>query len=94
MKRSDFHFDLPPELIAQHPATERDGARLLVVDAATGARSHRTIRDLPELLPAGSLCVPNDVRVRHARLFLGAAVAVPARPCCCAASAEAPSRPW
>ncbi|MFN7959460.1 MAG: tRNA preQ1(34) S-adenosylmethionine ribosyltransferase-isomerase QueA [Holophagaceae bacterium] len=70
MKRSDFHFDLPPELIAQHPAPERDGARLLVVDAATGTWSHRAIRDLPELLPAGSLCVPNDVRVRHARLFL------------------------
>jgi len=70
MKRSDFHFDLPPELIAQHPAPERDGARLLVVDARTGTWSHRAIRDLPELLPAGSLCVPNDVRVRHARLFL------------------------
>jgi len=70
MKRSDFHFDLPPELIAQHPATERDGARLLVVDPRTGTWSHRAIRDLPELLPEGSLCVPNDVRVRHARLFL------------------------
>jgi S-adenosylmethionine:tRNA ribosyltransferase-isomerase len=70
MRRSDFHFDLPPELIAQHPAADRDGARLLVVDARTGAWSHRTIRDLPELVPAGSLCVPNDVRVRHARLFL------------------------
>ncbi len=70
MRRSDFHFDLPPELIAQHPAPDRDGARLLVVDARTGAWSHRTIRDLPGLIPAGSLCVPNDVRVRHARLFL------------------------
>ncbi len=70
MQRSDFAFDLPPELIAQHPAPERDAARLLVVDAATGAWSHRGIRDLPELLPDGCLCVPNDVRVRHARLFL------------------------
>ena len=70
MQRADFHFDLPPELIAQHPAARRDGARLLVVDARTGAWSHRSIRDLPELLPEGSLCVPNDVRVRHARLFL------------------------
>ena len=70
MLRSDFHFDLPPELIAQHPAPERDGARLLVVDAHTGTCSHRAIRDLPELVPAASLCVPNDVRVRHARLFL------------------------
>ncbi len=70
MLRSDFHFDLPPELIAQHPTAARDGARLLVVDARTGSCSHRTIRDLPGLIPAGSLCVPNDVRVRHARLFL------------------------
>ena len=70
MKRSDFHFDLPPDLIAQHPAPERDGARLLVVDAKTGRWSHHSVRDLPELVPAGSLCVPNDVRVRHARLFL------------------------
>ncbi len=70
MKRSEFHFDLPPDLIAQHPAPDRDGARLLVVDAQSGTWSHRAIRDLPELIPAGSLCVPNDVRVRHARIFL------------------------
>jgi S-adenosylmethionine:tRNA ribosyltransferase-isomerase len=70
MLRSDFHFDLPQELIAQHPAPERDGARLLVVDAQTGNWSHHSIRDLPKLVPAGSLCVPNDVRVRRARLFL------------------------
>jgi S-adenosylmethionine:tRNA ribosyltransferase-isomerase len=70
MLRSDFHFDLPPEFIAQHPTPDRDGARLLVVDAQTGTWSHQTIRNLPELIPPGSLCVPNDVRVRHARLFL------------------------
>jgi len=70
MLRSNFHFDLPAELIAQHPTPDRDGARLLVVDAKTGNWFHRSIRDLPELVPAGSLCVPNDVRVRHARLFL------------------------
>ncbi len=70
MLRTSFHFDLPPGLIAQHPAPDRDGARLLVVDAGTGSWSHRTIRDLPKLVPAGSLCIPNDVRVRHARLFL------------------------
>ena len=70
MKRSDFHFDLPPELIAQAPAPRREDARLLVVDAATGRWEHRGIRDLPTLVPAGALIVPNDVRVRHARLFL------------------------
>jgi S-adenosylmethionine:tRNA ribosyltransferase-isomerase len=70
MKRSDFHFELPPELIAQHPAPARDGARLLVVDRARGTWQHRGIRDLPDLVPADTVCVPNDVRVRHARLFL------------------------
>jgi S-adenosylmethionine:tRNA ribosyltransferase-isomerase len=70
VKRTDFHFELPAELIAQHPAAERDGARLLVVDPLTRSLSHRTIRDLPELIPAGTLCVPNDVKVRHARLLL------------------------
>jgi S-adenosylmethionine:tRNA ribosyltransferase-isomerase len=70
MLRSDFHFDLPPELIAQHPTPARDGARLLVVDARMGTWSHRSISDLPDLVPAGTVCVPNDVRVRHARLFL------------------------
>ncbi len=70
MRRADFHFDLPPDLIAQHPTPDRDGARLLVVDARTGVRTHHTMRELPDLVPAGSICVPNDVRVRHARLFL------------------------
>jgi S-adenosylmethionine:tRNA ribosyltransferase-isomerase len=40
------------------------------VDAATGSLAHHSIRDLPGLIPAGTLCVPNDVKVRHARLFL------------------------
>ncbi|MBI4912729.1 MAG: tRNA preQ1(34) S-adenosylmethionine ribosyltransferase-isomerase QueA [Acidobacteria bacterium] len=70
MKRSDFAFDLPPELIAQHPLPERDGARLLVADPLRGHIGHREIRDLPSLLPPGCLLVPNDVKVRHARLLL------------------------
>jgi S-adenosylmethionine:tRNA ribosyltransferase-isomerase len=70
MKRKSFHFDLPPELIAQQPAAVRDGARLLVVDPVARSLRHGTIRDLPELVPPGTLCVPNDVKVRHARLLL------------------------
>jgi len=70
MKRSAFHFDLPPGLIAQHPAADRDGARLLVADPVAGTLRHAAIRDLPGLVPPGSLCVPNDVKVRHARLLL------------------------
>ena len=70
MKRSEFHFNLPEELIAQHPAPERDGARLLVVDAQAKTLSHRMIRDLQDIVPTNSMLVPNDVRVRHARLIL------------------------
>jgi S-adenosylmethionine:tRNA ribosyltransferase-isomerase len=70
MERHEFHFDLPSGLIAQRPPKERDGARLLVVDAASGAMAHSCIRDLQEWVPDGALCVPNDVMVRHARLLL------------------------
>jgi S-adenosylmethionine:tRNA ribosyltransferase-isomerase len=69
-KRTDFHFELPEELIAQHPAERRDAARLLVADAAAGTLRHASILDLPGLVPEGTLCVPNDVKVRHARLVL------------------------
>ena len=69
-KRTDFHFDLPAELIAQHPAPQRDAARLLVVDPLDRTLRHASIHDLPGLVPPGTLCVPNDVKVRHARLML------------------------
>ncbi len=69
-KRSDFHFELPVELIAQHPAPHRDAARLLVVEVANQTLRHASMRDLPDLIPEGTLCVPNDVKVRHARLLL------------------------
>ena len=61
-------YPLPDEAIAQEPTRDRDGARLLAVDAA-GA-SHRRIRDWVELVPAGSLVVLNDTRVRRSRLEL------------------------
>ncbi len=70
MKRTEFAFELPEELIAQHPAPARDGARLLVVDARAKTLRHASIRDLSELIPPGTVCVPNDVKVRHARLLL------------------------
>ncbi|HNX30368.1 MAG TPA: tRNA preQ1(34) S-adenosylmethionine ribosyltransferase-isomerase QueA [Holophaga sp.] len=69
-KRTDFHFDLPEELIAQHPAPRRDAARLLVADPVDRTLRHASILDLPGLIPAATLCVPNDVKVRHARLML------------------------
>ncbi|MRD48747.1 tRNA preQ1(34) S-adenosylmethionine ribosyltransferase-isomerase QueA [Caenimonas koreensis] len=63
----DFDFALPPELIAQHPATERSGSRLL--DGAHQQPVDRTFRDLPSLLQAGDLLVFNDTKVVKARLF-------------------------
>ncbi len=67
MKRSDFHFDLPPELIAQQPLPERSASRLLHLPAM-GDVIDRVIRDLPDLLSPGDLLVFNDTRVLPARL--------------------------
>jgi len=69
VKKQDFHFDLPPELIAQTPLDVRSDSRLLVLDTASATRSDRRIRDLPELLAPGDLLVFNDTRVLPARLF-------------------------
>jgi S-adenosylmethionine:tRNA ribosyltransferase-isomerase len=64
---SDFDFALPPELIAQHPAAERSGSRLL--DGTGAAPADRMFRELPSLLASGDLLVFNDTRVIKARLF-------------------------
>ncbi len=69
MRLSDFDYHLPDELIAQEAAPKRDAARLLRLDRATGARSHHTFTDLPELLAPGDLLVVNDTRVVPARLL-------------------------
>ncbi|HEX7237446.1 MAG TPA: tRNA preQ1(34) S-adenosylmethionine ribosyltransferase-isomerase QueA [Gammaproteobacteria bacterium] len=69
MQRSDFHYDLPPELIAQVPLAERRASRLLVLDGATGAVEDRAFTDLPALLRAGDLLVFNDTRVLPARVI-------------------------
>ena len=68
MRVADFDFELPPELIAQFPAAERGGSRLLHVDAA-GALHDRRFADLPSLLRPDDLLVMNDTRVIKARLF-------------------------
>ena len=64
---SDFDFELPPELIAQHPAAERSGSRLL--DGRGAVAIDRVFRDLPSLLSPGDLLVFNDTRVIKARLL-------------------------
>ena len=63
-----YDYELPPELIAQHPPAERDAGRLLVLDRAGGGLADRRIADLPELLSPGDLLVFNDTRVLPARL--------------------------
>jgi S-adenosylmethionine:tRNA ribosyltransferase-isomerase len=69
MQRTDFHFDLPPELIAQRPAATRSASRLLVLDAASGSSRDQQFRDFPALLNAADLLVFNDTRVIAARVF-------------------------
>ena len=69
MKRSDFHYDLPSELIAQQPLAERTASRLLCLDGASGALQDRQFADLPQLLYPGDLLVFNDTRVIPARVF-------------------------
>ncbi|MDE2447596.1 MAG: tRNA preQ1(34) S-adenosylmethionine ribosyltransferase-isomerase QueA [Gammaproteobacteria bacterium] len=69
MLRTDFAYDLPPELIAQAPLPERSAGRMLVLDRETGAISDRRVRDLPAFLDPGDLLVLNDTRVVAARVF-------------------------
>ncbi|HUL18402.1 MAG TPA: tRNA preQ1(34) S-adenosylmethionine ribosyltransferase-isomerase QueA [Steroidobacteraceae bacterium] len=69
VRRQDFAYELPAELIAQSPPAERAASRMLVLDAPTGACTDRRVRDLPQLLQPGDLLVFNDTRVLPARLF-------------------------
>jgi S-adenosylmethionine:tRNA ribosyltransferase-isomerase len=68
MRRSDFQFDLPAELIAQYPTQQRSASRLLHLDVATGQLVDRQFRDFPSLLQRGDLLVLNDTRVIPARI--------------------------
>lgn len=69
MLRSDFYYDLPEELIAQHPVEPRDASRLLVLDRATGAWEDRHFYDILDYLRPGDCLVLNDSRVLPARLL-------------------------
>lgn len=69
MRTSDFYYDLPQELIAQHPAEPRDSCRLLCVDRISGKLQHKHFFELPELLQKGDLLVVNNSRVIPARLI-------------------------
>lgn len=69
MRRTDFHYELPPGLIAQAPLPARSGSRLLSLDGVSGELRDFNFTDLPSLLRAGDLLVFNDTRVVAARLF-------------------------
>ena len=69
MRTEDFDYNLPEELIAQHPADKRDFSRLMVVDRKTGKREDKHFYDIIDYLNEGDLVVMNDTRVIPARLF-------------------------
>ncbi|MCM1027181.1 MAG: tRNA preQ1(34) S-adenosylmethionine ribosyltransferase-isomerase QueA [Roseburia sp.] len=69
MKKSDFSFELPQELIAQDPLEERSSSRLLVLDKETGAVSHHVFREIPGFLKPGDCLVLNNTKVIPARLL-------------------------
>lgn len=69
MKTSDFFFELPAELIAQEPTGVRGDSRLMVVDRQTGTRRDASVPDICDYIPAGSVMVFNNSRVRKARVY-------------------------
>ena len=69
MKREDFYFDLPEELIAQDPLEDRSGSRLLVLDKETGKTEHHIFKEIVNYLEAGDCLVINDTKVLPARLI-------------------------
>ena len=69
MKLSQFKFNLPAELIAQHPARNRDESRLMVVNRRDGSIEHRTFKDILDYVNAGDVFVLNNTKVFPARLY-------------------------
>ncbi|MGM9862581.1 MAG: S-adenosylmethionine:tRNA ribosyltransferase-isomerase, partial [Muribaculaceae bacterium] len=69
MKLSQFKFNLPDKLIAQHPTEHRDECRLMVVNRATGEIQHRDFKDILEYFGDGDMMVYNDTRVFPALLY-------------------------
>ena len=69
IRKSDFNYELPEHLIAQHPLDRRDSSRLMVIDAAHEMPEHRVFSDLPDLLRTGDCLVLNNTRVLPARLI-------------------------
>jgi S-adenosylmethionine:tRNA ribosyltransferase-isomerase len=77
-RTSDYDFELPRDLIAQHPLPERDASRLMVLDRAAGTIAHRQFRDIAELIAPEDVLVVNRTRVMRARLLGTRASGAPA----------------
>ncbi len=69
MKKSDFYYNLPEELIAQTPLEPRNSSRLMVLNKASGNLKHKRFYDLPQFLNKGDCLILNDTRVLPARIF-------------------------
>ena len=69
MRTDDFNFDLPEELIAQHPLEQRDHSRLLVLDKHSGSIAHKRFDNILDYLVPGDVLVLNNTRVIPARLY-------------------------
>ena len=69
MKKSDFYYDLPQELIAQTPLEPRDSSRLLVLGRESGAIAHRVFREIPSFFRPGDCLILNNTKVLPARLY-------------------------
>ena len=69
MRKEDFYFDLPEELIAQDPLKDRSSSRLLVLDKETGKVEHHVFREIIDYLQEGDCLVINDTKVIPARLI-------------------------
>ena len=69
MKKSDFFYDLPQELIAQHPAEPRDSSRLMVLDKKTGVVKHDIFHNIAQYIEPGDCLILNDTKVLPARLY-------------------------
>lgn len=69
MNKSDFFYELPKELIAQHPAEPRDSSRLMVLDRKSDSILHRHFYDICDYLKPGDCLILNDTRVLPARIY-------------------------
>ncbi|MDQ8190363.1 tRNA preQ1(34) S-adenosylmethionine ribosyltransferase-isomerase QueA [Roseibacillus persicicus] len=69
LRTADFHYDLPPELIASHPLEERTASRMLVIHRESGLIEHKNFADFPDYITPDDLLVLNDTKVVPARFF-------------------------